>query len=196
MRANIAAHRKALGLTLREVSERLATAGRPLSHTSVSDIENGSRRVDVDDLVAISYVLQVNPHALLFPRVGIKNGKPDGSHVTGLGDIESESLWEWADGALPLYDPDEDPRGFTGKTRPSWSRTVGEVETDESTRKAVLDMRLQVMTALDSVQTVLESIADASDEGQSHSGSMDLRITRRRQSADGDAEVSTPGFRD
>lgn len=46
----------------------MGEAGRPLGHTAISDIENGSRRVDVDDLMAIASALGVAPNALLLPH--------------------------------------------------------------------------------------------------------------------------------
>jgi transcriptional regulator with XRE-family HTH domain len=39
-----------------------------MSKVTLSQIETGGRRVDVDDLVAIAYVLNVNPITLLFPQ--------------------------------------------------------------------------------------------------------------------------------
>lgn len=42
-----------------------ASPRRPLAHTTVSEIERGARRVDVDDLVAIAAALEVLPVDLL-----------------------------------------------------------------------------------------------------------------------------------
>ena len=50
---------------LRDVSGRLAAAGRPMAHNTVSEIERGARRVDVDDLMALAAALDVSPIALL-----------------------------------------------------------------------------------------------------------------------------------
>ena len=38
-----------------------SVSNRPLAHTTVSEIERGARRVDVDDLVAIAAALEVLP---------------------------------------------------------------------------------------------------------------------------------------
>jgi transcriptional regulator with XRE-family HTH domain len=51
--------------TLREVSAALEDAGRPLLPSGISKIEDGERRVDVDDLVAFAQVFGVSPHELL-----------------------------------------------------------------------------------------------------------------------------------
>lgn len=52
-------------LRLADLSERLADRGHPLSMASLSQIETGGRRVDVDDLIAIAGALGVNPIELL-----------------------------------------------------------------------------------------------------------------------------------
>lgn len=51
-------------MTLRDLSERLAET-RPMGHSTLSEIENGARRVDVDDLVALATALDVTPYQLL-----------------------------------------------------------------------------------------------------------------------------------
>jgi transcriptional regulator with XRE-family HTH domain len=65
--ANVARLRKRAGLTLTDLSERMAAVGRPMLTTGLSKIENGQRSVDVDDLVALALALEVNPNALLLP---------------------------------------------------------------------------------------------------------------------------------
>lgn len=167
VRENVARYRRALGLTLRDVAERLSEAGRPLAHTSVSDIENGSRRVDVDDLLALAFVLEVNPHALLMPPLDVKDGKPGVATVTGLGEVDGESLWEWADGARPLHNPDEDPRAFTGRTRPVWRRTVDhDAASKQSLRREVADLQLayhDLAITVGEVATMLKEIVPDGD---------------------------------
>jgi len=41
--------------------------GRPLGHSAVDQIEKGTRRVDVDDLMALAAALGVSPITLLMP---------------------------------------------------------------------------------------------------------------------------------
>lgn len=67
VRGNIARLRDEQRLTLRQVAERLADTDRPLAHNTLSEIERGARRCDVDDLVAIAAALDVGPLALLMP---------------------------------------------------------------------------------------------------------------------------------
>jgi transcriptional regulator with XRE-family HTH domain len=64
VRANVAALRKQRGLTLRDLSEKMPSA-HPLSHTTISEIERGARRVDVDDLVTLAKALSVSTTQLL-----------------------------------------------------------------------------------------------------------------------------------
>ncbi|MFD7428415.1 helix-turn-helix domain-containing protein [Streptomyces sp. NPDC059818] len=61
----VAAEREAHGWDQRELAERLTQAGRPMSQPIVSRMESGTRRIDVDDLVALAAVFSVSPAALL-----------------------------------------------------------------------------------------------------------------------------------
>jgi transcriptional regulator with XRE-family HTH domain len=73
--------------TVRELSARLTKLGRPILPSGITKIEQGTRRVDVDDLVALAVALKVTPTRLLL-------GPPptDGPH-----DPAHEEAWEWAD---------------------------------------------------------------------------------------------------
>jgi transcriptional regulator with XRE-family HTH domain len=51
--------------TVRELSARLSKLGRPILPSGITKIEQGSRRVDVDDLVALALALEVTPTRLL-----------------------------------------------------------------------------------------------------------------------------------
>lgn len=53
---------------LRAVSNRLGDVGWPISVAALSRLENGERRIDVDDLMAIAVALDVSPIQLLLPR--------------------------------------------------------------------------------------------------------------------------------
>lgn len=99
---NIAAARRALGLTAQQVSDATAEIGWPLGRAAISEIERGARRIDVDDLVALAIVLKVNPNSLLMPDYfGDEDVSDD---VTGVAGATGRQVWEWADGwhALPM----------------------------------------------------------------------------------------------
>jgi transcriptional regulator with XRE-family HTH domain len=65
--ANVKRLREDKRLGLRTLASRLADAGRPLTHTALDKIERGTRRVDVDDLMALAVALGVSPLRLLMP---------------------------------------------------------------------------------------------------------------------------------
>ena len=67
---NIRAARQAIGMDLRTLSDGIAAAGRKLSPSGISKLEAGDRRVDVDDLTVIAYLLRTTPAALLTPPEG------------------------------------------------------------------------------------------------------------------------------
>lgn len=68
--ANIRAARHAIGMDLRSFADKVKQAGRAMSPSALSKIENGDRRVDVDDLTVFAYILQTTPAALLTPPEG------------------------------------------------------------------------------------------------------------------------------
>lgn len=57
--ANIRRIRTEKGLSLDALAERLAGAGYPMAFNTLSRLETGNRRIDVDDLVAIASALDV-----------------------------------------------------------------------------------------------------------------------------------------
>ncbi|MFC9963978.1 helix-turn-helix domain-containing protein [Nocardia ignorata] len=67
MSANVRRLRKAQNLSLRDFADRLTELDWPLGHTAIDKIEKGSRRVDVDDLVALAQALKTSPADLLTP---------------------------------------------------------------------------------------------------------------------------------
>jgi len=62
---NVRTLRQRYGWTLDDVSRRLAEVGRPLATSGVGKIEDGTRRVDVDDLTALAEVFDVDPERIL-----------------------------------------------------------------------------------------------------------------------------------
>lgn len=63
--AAVAELRRRRGWDQKRLAELVTEAGRPMSASIVGKIECGSRRVDVDDLVAIAFALEVSPARLL-----------------------------------------------------------------------------------------------------------------------------------
>jgi len=107
--ANVVRLRAEQRLSLAELSARLDAVGRPILPTGLHRLENGKRRIDTDDLVALAIALEVSPLTLLLPptaEVGAEVALANNRVVT------AERAWTWARGQLPLevsIGPDADP---------------------------------------------------------------------------------------
>jgi transcriptional regulator with XRE-family HTH domain len=106
--ANLRELREKRGLSLAELYARLDRLGRPIVPTGLHKIEKGTRRVDVDDLVALAMALNVTPTRLLLPGAA----QPDDAPVElapGRA-VPWERAWAWAVGreALPAADQPTD----------------------------------------------------------------------------------------
>ncbi|AVH59731.1 MULTISPECIES: helix-turn-helix domain-containing protein [Streptomyces] len=125
VRANIARIRESRGMTKKQLADRTAELGRPIPPLGVSRVEAGTRRVDVDDLVALAIALRVSPTALLLPWTE----RPDDVvEVTASGAVQASIAWLWADGHVPMVTSGSDPWGdrdrFELDSRPAWARDV------------------------------------------------------------------------
>jgi len=114
---NIARARKSLGWTLLDLENALTTAGHRISLSALSKIENRSRKVDVDDLMAIAVVLDVSPAALLLPVGDLDEVVP----VTG-GRGSVGVFWEWAFGTTSLGG---NTRAYQARSLPAWVGHAG-----------------------------------------------------------------------
>lgn len=99
--ANLRKARQSTGVDLRELSARIKATGRVISPSALSKIENGDRRVDVDDLTVFAYALGTTPAALLIPP-------DDGPAPSGVpeGQYAPEELQAWVQGAVKLTTQD------------------------------------------------------------------------------------------
>lgn len=64
---NLRRYRQRSGRSMRDMAEAMTAAGWPMTHTVISQLENGARRIDVDDLSRFAAVLEVPVVALLVP---------------------------------------------------------------------------------------------------------------------------------
>lgn len=95
---NIRTARQAIGMDLRTLSDGIAATGRKLSPSGISKLEAGDRRVDVDDLTVIAYLLRTTPAALLTPQ-------DEATTLTGVpDDYGPEEIDRWLRGELVLTD--------------------------------------------------------------------------------------------
>lgn len=80
---------------MRSLSALLTALGRPILPSGITKVEDGTRRVDVGDLVAFAVALGVNPDRLLLPS------GPDGREKVALTpeiEVTQGEAWSWADG--------------------------------------------------------------------------------------------------
>lgn len=82
---NINRFRKGAGHTLKDLAALVRAQGASMSTTVVSQIENGTRRIDVDDLSRFAYALRVPIVALLAPAPN------DPAEIVGTSANESDT---------------------------------------------------------------------------------------------------------
>ncbi len=84
--------REKLGLSYAELSRRLAEIGRDIPPLGLRRLEAGTRRADVDDLVALAAALGVSPSTLLMPLAASRDEVVE---VTGRKPDTAEATWDW-----------------------------------------------------------------------------------------------------
>jgi transcriptional regulator with XRE-family HTH domain len=130
--ANVKRLRKGQNLGLRSLSNKLGEVGRPLGHSAVDQIEKGTRRVDVDDLMALAAALGVSPITLLMPPMSGEgtNQMADSDEMVQVArkvdPVPAGRLWLWlrADSPLPGYKGSH--RKFFVDARPDWDAGPGD----------------------------------------------------------------------
>lgn len=91
--SNVRFIRRRRKLTLRGLSEKVTLdTNRPLTHGVIDGIERGTRRVDVDDLMALAVALDVSPSDLLTPS---RVTPFEIVEATGLGRVRVDVLRRW-----------------------------------------------------------------------------------------------------
>ncbi|MDE3725342.1 helix-turn-helix transcriptional regulator [Nocardiopsis sp. N85] len=141
VRHNVKRIREARSLTYAELSRRLTAVGREIPTLGLSRIEEGKRRVDTDDLVALAMVFDVSPVTLLLPPAPPQS---TGGRVTVLPERSTpwRTAWRWAHGEHPYWEPGSDNelrgdddrlwlerlRRFISENRPYEQRPVEEID--------------------------------------------------------------------
>lgn len=100
---NVKAIRERLPLTTEQLAERVTGLGRPMRANTITKIEKGQRRVDIDDALALAVALQVNLSTLTLPYT--TSGSAQLTETTA---VPAADAWDWADGKRPLYVPEGD----------------------------------------------------------------------------------------
>jgi transcriptional regulator with XRE-family HTH domain len=95
----VRAIRDARGLTLRDLATRLQALGLRIHHNGIGSVEKGIRRLDVSELFAFAYALDVSPLHLMVPA------DDDAGGVAVTPDViltKSGNLRRWMRGHVPL----------------------------------------------------------------------------------------------
>ncbi|MGO9101838.1 MAG: helix-turn-helix domain-containing protein [Mycobacterium sp.] len=117
--ANVKRLRTQQNLGLRGLSKKLGEIGRPLGHSAIDQIEKGTRRVDVDDLVALALALDASPLTLLRPPT---DGPLAEIPVTGVeGRVPVGSFQEWLRGYHSIT-PGLSTLAFMGNALQKWEQ--------------------------------------------------------------------------
>ena len=102
---NLRRMRKRRGLSTYDLAARLKEIGWPVQQSGITRVERGERRVDVDDLVALSVALNCSPNRLLMPEeLEISRSGQVGYGAILIGDVlvDTRDMWAWACGEKPL----------------------------------------------------------------------------------------------
>ena len=95
---NLRALREARRLSAYDLAKRLREIGRPILPSGISKTESGTRRVDVDDLVALAVALDTTPNQLLFGPHADDQDLPVTARLT----VRAVDAWAWAVGDEPF----------------------------------------------------------------------------------------------
>jgi transcriptional regulator with XRE-family HTH domain len=129
---NVRQLRTARGLSYAGLSAKLSELDRPIAVLGLRRIENGKRRVDADDLVALALALNVTPPALLLPR-SVAAGDEQVA-LTPAAACAAEDAWLWAGGQWQLRDHDLDD--FLLHARPEYEVRAEVARYDAMAREA------------------------------------------------------------
>ncbi|HEX5493232.1 MAG TPA: helix-turn-helix transcriptional regulator [Mycobacteriales bacterium] len=111
-------------LSYRELSERLEALGRPIPPLGLSRIEKCTRRVDVDDLVALGAALGVPPVLLLYPVGLVEEVEVLPGRV-----VPTWNAAKWFTGEQPLASPGPFGRwGFDPPDAQTWETGAAPVD--------------------------------------------------------------------
>lgn len=123
---NVKRFRLAHGWEVPELAERLHVAGRTIPALGIRRIEAGERRVDVDDLVALAFVLQVDVPTMLLPQTLTKADTVEltGASYPSGGALSAGSAWAWLRAELMSWGGPDTQQGerFQQLGWPRWDR--------------------------------------------------------------------------
>ncbi|WP_420032220.1 helix-turn-helix domain-containing protein [Streptomyces sp. cg28] len=83
---NVRAARRWHGVTQKQLSERMAEIGHPMSEAGISLLETGRRRITVSELAALSRALELSIAVLLTEPFMPREAAPERRYVVRLSD--------------------------------------------------------------------------------------------------------------
>ncbi len=92
------AHRSRRGWTQQELADRMADLGEPINRSGIARLENGERKVSLDEAVAFAIALGVPPYALVVPRQVDREVR-----VTSKWAMAGPSMLAWWRGVQPYF---------------------------------------------------------------------------------------------
>lgn len=154
--ANVERIRTEQQMSLDQLSERLKHHGWPLSKTSLSKLLRGTRRIDVDDLTALAYALNVSVCELLTPS-GLNAVLPVEKPLTGLLagiELQANEIAAWLRGDLKL-----EPESLKEWLQESRAQMMQGIERD---KKALDTMRREGIPS-EYIDAARENLTDAQE---------------------------------
>lgn len=124
---NVKRLRAARKWSLADLSQAMTNVGRPIAATGLHRMEQGRRRVDVDDLVALAAALDVAPMSLMMPFTATGTVA-----LTDTLTVDALAAWDWHRGTRPLDLPTEREEAmiaavaFQGRAVPLGARALPE----------------------------------------------------------------------
>ncbi|MFI6334161.1 helix-turn-helix domain-containing protein [Streptomyces sp. NPDC050535] len=100
---NLKALRESMQLTTEQLADQVTRLGRPMRANTITKIEKGQRRVDVDDLMALAVALDTSPGRLLMPPTLVGDVE-----LTSGKTVSALDAWMWAAFRRPLDVPEGD----------------------------------------------------------------------------------------
>ncbi|WP_269858766.1 helix-turn-helix domain-containing protein [Streptomyces sp. RPT161] len=177
--ANVRRLRTSLGLTTQQLAELLDHVGRPIIANAITKIEQGRRRVNVDDLTALSVALGVTPNALLLPANLSETHQPTGA----IAPAASSELWRWACGeatlptsADPALNAGREAGELTAEARENYEARFRREAAPHSLQPlAYLRQKDQVIRAVDPMLKLIETVPTATAQ-VAHVAEINARI--------------------
>ena len=117
VRTNIKRVRESQRMAVTELSARMGGLGRSIPPLGIRRIEDGQRRVDVDDLAAFAVALGVSPLSLLIPDSSDPHSPV--SYTAVSGPITAGELADWIRIQFPLPGTTS-VLEFWSRALPSW----------------------------------------------------------------------------